>query len=173
MNDLDHFSIPLSGLRDGLHEYDFNISGEFFRYFPDSPIEDGDVDVHLLFDKRPDLCEMTFDFKGAVKVSCDRCLEEFDLPVKDHQVLLVKYGEKEWEDLDIIYILRGTPKLNVARFIYEFVNLAVPMVKTHDDAGGQCNPEMLKYLTKEEKQDEQADTTNPFWEALKRFNSEN
>ncbi len=171
MNALDQFSIPVSGLRDGLHEYDFSIGREFFQCFQESPIEDASVKVHFLFVKSPSLFELTFEFKGTVKVTCDRCLDEFDLPIRDQQVLLVKFDEKEWEDTDIIYVLRGTPKLNVAKYIYEFINLAVPMVRTHDDAGERCNPAMLKYLTKETAREE--DTGSSLWDALKGFNSEN
>lgn len=173
MNALDHFSIPVLGLRDGLHEYDFNIGREFFQCFQDSPIEDANVEVHFLFDKRPDLYEMTFEFEGTVKVACDRCLEEFDLPIDDRQFLLVKFDEKEWEDADVIYILKGTPKLNVAKYIYEFINLAVPMMKTHDDAGERCDPEMLKFLTKEEEQSQEENTANPLWDALRGLSTQN
>jgi uncharacterized metal-binding protein YceD (DUF177 family) len=173
MNVLDHYSIPVLGLHDGLHQYDFIIDKEFFQCFEESPIKEGDVKVHFIFDKHPDLYEMTFQFKGTVKTTCDRCLEEFDLLIEDSQFLLVKFDEKEWEDVDIIYILKGTPKLNVARYIYEFVNLAVPMMKTHDDAGERCNPDMLKFLTREAENNQDDPSANPLWDALKGFHTEN
>ena len=136
-------------MRSGLHEYDFRIDQAFFQHFEGSPLQDANVNVHLLFDKHPDMYVMTFQISGTVKTTCDRCLEEFDLPIEDDQTLLVKFDEKESEDTDIIYILKGTQMLNVARYIYEFVNLAVPIVKHHEDAGESCNPEMLKYLEQE------------------------
>ena len=174
MNALDHYSIPVLGLHDGLHEYDFIIDREFFQCFEESPIQDGNVNVHLIFDKRPDLYEMTFEFEGTVKTTCDRCLEEFDLEIEDTQMLMVKFDEKEWEDTEVIYILRGTPKLNVASYIYEFINLAVPIMKTHDDAGESCNPEMLKFLnTDEEDAPDESASSNPFLDALKDLNIDN
>ncbi len=172
MEALDHFSIPVSGLRSGLHEYDFRIDQAFFQHFEGSPLQDANVNVHLLFDKHPDMYVMTFQISGTVKTTCDRCLEEFDLPIEDDQTLLVKFDEKESEDTDIIYILKGTQMLNVARYIYEFVNLAVPIVKHHEDAGESCNPEMLKYLEQESGEDE-TPAPNPVWEALKGMNREN
>lgn len=173
MNALDHFTIPVSGLRDGLHEYDFDISREFFQCFEGSPIQDGKVSVHFIFDKRPSLYEMTFEIEGTVKTACDRCLEMFDLPIGDEQNLLVKFDEKIWEDADVIYILPGTQSLNVARYIYEFINLAVPMTKTHEDAGESCNPEMLKYIQPENEEHENEEDTGSIWDALKGLNLEN
>jgi len=171
MDALDHYTIPVSGLGDGLHEYDFNIGKEFFQHFEGSLVEDADVAVHFIFDKQPDHYIITFDLEGTVKTVCDRCLEEFDLPIEDEQSLLVKFDETEWEDADVIYILRGTPKLNVARYIYEFINLAVPMAKTHDDAGESCDPEMLKYI-EPEPEDEQ-DGSGSVWDSLRGLDLEN
>ncbi|MBI5917098.1 MAG: DUF177 domain-containing protein [Bacteroidetes bacterium] len=174
MDALAHFTIPVSGLNNGLHEYDFSIDRTFFECFPESLVEDGSVAVHFSFDKSPDLYVMTFEIEGTVKAICDRCLEAFDLPIEDTQVLLVKFDEKELEDAEINYILKETPKMNVARYIYEFINLAVPLTKTHDEAGEECDPGMLKFLTKE---DEDAPKESPasgsIWDALRGLNNEN
>ena len=117
---------------------------------------------------------LLFTFNGKVEVTCDRCLDPFHLPVEDRQSLMVKFDEEPWEDADVVFIVKGTQQLNVAKYIYEFINLAVPITKTHDDAGDDCNPEMLKYLN--EGSDETSDsepTSNPFRDALKDFNFEN
>lgn len=172
MEILDHFTIPVSGLRDGLHGFDFKVDSEFFQQFEGSLVEQADVRVHLDFDKRPDMFVMTFQFEGTVNVTCDRCLGQFDLPVEDTQELMVKFDDKEWEETEVIYILYGTQQLNVARYIYEFVNLAVPITKTHDEAGESCDPEMLKFLSESEAEEEEP-TNNPLGDALKGYNFEN
>ena len=174
MNVLDQFSIPVSGLHNGLHEYDFSIGKDFFQAFEESPIKNGDVSVHFDFDKREDMYILLFSFEGEVEVTCDRCLDPFNLPIEDEQSLMVKFDEEPWEDAEVVFIIKGTPSLNVARYIYEFINLAVPMSKTHDNAGDNCNPEMLKYLEQEEEEeapDEEA--SNPFRDALKDLDFEN
>lgn len=171
MDALAHFAIPVSGLHDGLHEYDFDIDGSFFQSFPESPIKDGNVAVHFIFDKSPDMYSLAFQLEGTVKTACDRCLEEFDLPIEADEMLLVKFDEKEWEDADIIYILRETPRLNVARYIYEYINLAVPIAKSHDDADEDCDPEMLKFLKQEEEDEPNAPSS--VWDALKGMQNDN
>ncbi len=172
MDALDHFSIPVLGLCNGLHQFDFSIGEDFFQAFEASPIRDGQVNVHLDFDKREDMYVMVFSFDGKVEVTCDRCLGQFSLPVEDRQSLMVKFDEKAWEDAEVVFILKGTHKLNVAKYIYEFICLAVPMAKTHDDAGADCNPEMLKYLDNEDE-DPDEESSNPFRSALRDMNFEN
>ena len=174
MNALDQFSIPISGLRNGLHGYDFTIGKDFFEAFEESPLKDGQVSVHLDFDKREDMYVMVFSFDGKVGVTCDRCLDPFLLPIEGRQSLMVKFDEEPWEDADVVFIVKGTQELNVAKYIYEFINLAVPITKTHDDAGDDCNPEMLKYLNEgNEVKEADEPTSNPFRDALKDFNFEN
>ncbi len=174
MDALDHFSIPVSGLINGLHSYDFSIGKDFFQAFEESPIQNGQVEVHMDFDKRDDMYVLMFSFNGTVEVVCDRCLDPFSLPIEDRQSLMVKFDEEEWEDVDVIFILKGTQTLNVSKYIYEFIHLAVPMTKSHDDAGAECNPEMLKYLDQVEEKDETSnDSSNPFRDALKDMNFEN
>ncbi|MEZ4935860.1 MAG: DUF177 domain-containing protein [Saprospiraceae bacterium] len=173
MNVLDQFSIPVSGLSNGLHGYEFSIDKDFFDAFEESPIEEGSVQVHFDFDKREDMYVLLFSFEGEVQVTCDRCLDPFSLPIEDRQSLLVKFDDEPWEDADVVFIQKGTQMLNVAKYIYEFINLAVPMTKTHDDAGEDCNPDMLKYLEQPEEEEAEEPNPNPFLDALKDFNIEN
>lgn len=170
MDALAQFTIPVSGLHDGQHEYDFSIDKSFFQCFPESPIKDGQVAVRFTFDKHPDMYIMTFDLEGVVNIECDRCLEMFDLPIEDEQELLFKFDEKEWEDADIVYILKDTPQLNIASYIYDFINLAVPISKSHEDAELECDPEMMKFLTKES---EEPTIPPTLWDALKGLHTDN
>ena len=86
---------------------------------------------------------------------------------------MVKFDDEPSEDADVVFILKGTPSLNVARYIYEFINLAIPIIKTHDATGDSCNPEMLKYLEQANGQQTDESASNPFRDALKDLNFEN
>lgn len=146
MKPLVPFTLPISGLRDGMHEYRFQVGDEFFSCFEGSVIQHGNLTVDLSLDKRPNLMVLHFRIDGTVQVDCDRCLEAFDLPVRDEQNLLVKYDEEPREEAEVIYIEKGTFELSVAKYVYEFIHLAVPIHKTHERAGAECDPEMLKYI---------------------------
>lgn len=160
----------------GHHQFDFTVDSAFFSHFEGSPFQQGDVQVHLNFEKHSDFWELLFSLRGVITTICDRCLEEFRLPMQAEQRLLVKFAEEEWEDDAIIYVLAGTAQLNVARFIYEYINLAVPMVKTHTLAGEACNPEMLKFIrTEEPTKDGEGETPDDssVWDVLKGYNFDN
>lgn len=169
MQPLVPFSLPISGLRDELHTFRFEVDEEFFKCFEGSVIQQGKLEVTLDLDKRPNLMVLHFRFKGAVRVECDRCLEAFDLPIEDEQDLVVKYDIEPREDAEVIYILRETPSLDVAKFVYEFIHLALPMYATHDQAGLACDPEMLKYIRQSEPHEEDDQPDSP-WSELENWN---
>ena len=174
MDALIQYAIPVKGLRPGDHQYEFDIDRAFFEAFEESPVKNGQVHVELDFDKRPDLIVLTFDISGTVKTECDRCLAAIDLPIEDQQQLIVKFSEEDVpEEADVVYIHPDSAQLNVARFIYEFICLAIPMIRVYNcesETVRPCNEEMLRYL-KETENDEDGGQDNqggnPVWDVLK------
>lgn len=167
MDGLITYRIPLLGLHEGLHQFEFDIDGLFFREFEHSPVRQGAVLLRLGLDKRPGMAVLDFAFEGTLHTVCDRCLEPFDLPIQGQRQLLVKYGEEAREEEEVIYLKRGTPHLNVAKFIYEFLLLSMPLVRLHEAAGLSCNPEILKFLRPSSQNDEER--PNPLRDALKNW----
>ena len=170
MDALLEFSIPFFGLGDGVHEFDFQIDNDFFAAFEASPIQTGQIHSHTTLDKRPDMMVLTFENKGTVRTSCDRCLEDFDLPIENTDSLIVKFSDEPSDDPDVVHLPKGTKSINVAEYIYEFIVLAIPMIKTHDLADEDCDEEMLNYLDIQEEEAEDNEPENPIWGALKNFN---
>lgn len=186
MDALAAFRIPVKGLKNELHQFDFQIDSDFFKLFEGSPITEGKFDVRLLFEKRSDLYILTFKLDGTVRTECDRCLELINLPVRDEEQLLVKLTpEVQEEDAEVIYLSPEASELNVAQYIYEYICLAMPLNKVYDcqsDKNRPCNPEMLKYLeqiaepeaeVEEEDTKEAESPSNPLWEELKKKFKEN
>lgn len=174
MQPLVPFSLPISGLRDEIHTFRFEVDDEFFRCFEGTVIQQGNLKVELTLDKRPNLMVLHFEISGTVSVECDRCLETFDLPLEDEQDLIVKYDLEPREDAEVIYILKETPSLNVAKYVYEYIHLALPIHKTHDMAGMDCDPEMMKFLKQseppKEKPKQKEDSPDSVWSELKKLN---
>ncbi len=165
------FSIPLSGLREGVHRLRFQVESDFFGAFAGSLLQEAEVEVALELDKRPSLLMLAFDLKGWVKTDCDRCLEPFMLPIDKQYHLLVKYAEEAADEADVLYIRRDEPALNVAKLIYDFLHLSVPMHKTHDLVEGECDPAMLALLERSEENEAEGKTeeepSEDPWSALK------
>ncbi|MFN7115152.1 MAG: YceD family protein [Saprospiraceae bacterium] len=176
MDPLIQYSLPVRGLRVGAHRFDFQVDKAFFSQFEDSPVQEGAVNVTLTLDKRPDMLLLEFDFAGTVKTDCDRCLAPINLPVKDTQHLIVKFSEtEEAEDADVIYVQPDIQQLHVAKYVYEYIILSMPIIRVYnceDEAVRPCNQEMLRYLQNgnDEAEPETTTESNPIWEELKKLN---
>ena len=182
MDTLLHFQIPVRGIGDGTHDFSFEIDDAFFRAFDASPVAGGDLTATLTFDKRPGLFVLDFAFAGTVRTDCDRCLAPIDLPIEGEQRLYVKlsHGQEtpDEEDADIVVLPPDTDRVNVARYLYEYIILAIPLIKVYDCREEQpypCNEEMLAYLqagaVKAKSESDETDTPEPpqsnVWDALK------
>lgn len=166
---LKQYTIPIEGLKDGMHQFDFQINKAFFKHFEESPVKDGNLKLKLLFEKRQDLSVFTFDFEGIIHTACDRCMESINLPLKGSEQLIVKYADQAREEAEVIYITHTATEINVAKFAYEFICLAIPMIKVYDCESKDpkpCNETVLDNLYKEEDIEK---NSNPVWEALKNF----
>jgi len=169
MKSLNQFSIPVQGLKEGVHHFNFTIDQEFFKHFEGSPINESNFEVKLILDKRADMLVLQFDSAGSIRTECDRCLAKINLPIQDSQQLIVKYSVEEREEAEVIYVSREMTEFNVAKFIYEYICLAVPMIKTYnceDENPSVCNNEVVNRLNLEETEEEK---TNPIWDELNKL----
>lgn len=180
MDPLITYSIPVKGLHNGIHQFEFQIDRLFFENFENSPIAESDILVKLEFDKRSDMYVLEFELEGAVRTQCDRCAADINLPVADRQRLLVKFStEEEPEEADVIFINPEAQQLNVAKYIYEYICLAVPLIRVYDcenDDPRPCNEEALRYLSnggQAEEPEEEEKEANPIWDELKKLSNKN
>ena len=168
MDRLEKYSIPFAGLAKGSHPFEFEIDDQFFESFENSVIAKAKVHVDLDFIKAETVLTLTFYLKGYITQTCDRCLEEFNIPVDEQKILLVRFGVPGvGETDDIIVISHSDHHINVAQHIYEYLSLLVPMRVVHpDDEDGNpgCNPEFLNRL-----ENNSENTGDPRWEILKKL----
>ena len=76
------------------------------------------------------------------------------------------------DDPDVYYINRGESHLDVANWIYEFINLSIPMQKVCNFEkmdGPHCNRTALEMLKKLETKEEPIRNDNPIWKGLEKF----
>ncbi len=171
MKELANYILTISSLSQGLHEYDFEINDDFFTHFELSPIKIGNIDLKVYLSKQSSFMELTFDFDGQIETECDRCLSNFKLPINRTYTLLVKYSgddEINEDEMDIIYISKKENEIDISKFVYEFILLAIPMSKNHEMAGEQCEEGFTEFLHHEKE--EIKEPTKSIWDALKNFN---
>ena len=94
----DKFIIPLNGLAAGETRFSWQAGKEFFDSFENSEILDAHLDTDVRVEKSGRYIGVDCDVRGEIKVECDRCLDELELPVDVEIMLSVKYGDEESSD---------------------------------------------------------------------------
>ncbi len=174
MNYLSQYTIPFSGLKEGKHLFEFLADHRFFASFEESDIERGSVSIQVELEKRSTYLRLFFKVEGEVELICDRCLEPYLQPVKSKYPMLVKFSETETDDGDeVIYIHPGSHQVEVAKLIYEFIVLSIPIRHVHpEDESGEslCNPDMLHKLDElKAPESDEGDPIDPRWNDLRKI----
>ncbi len=159
---MEDFMIPYKGLGLGSHSFEFEIDDKFFEGFEYFESEQGQLKVKLELVKESSLMDLHFTIDGRLELVCDRCLGEYSYPVNGAFRLVVKYGEAFLEESEEVVVLPITQsRLDVSRYIFEYINMLLPMKKEHAEEA-DCDPEMIDKLNTYSKQEH-----DPRWDALK------
>jgi len=165
------YTIPVSGLKEGRYNYDFEIDKEFFDQFEGSEIREGTLKAAVEADKKSSHMDLNIRIEGMIRISCDRCLGIFSLPVHCENRLIVKFGRTHDEsDPDIFTIPPDEYELDLQQYFYENILLALPIQRVHaadKDGNSTCDPEMLKKLKEHIVSGE--NSNDPRWDELKKI----
>ena len=177
MNPLRAYDIHIVGLDNKRYEYDFTSDKSFFAALEQELIPTGAVQTHLVLEKSETMIRLEFHIIGTVEQTCDRSLDEYDEPVDTQQTMLLKFGDHNEELSDEIELIeRNTTTINVARYIFEFISLSLPMKRLHprfrdeEDTDGDENGKLIYRSSTEtnDNADDQSDV-DPRWAALRKL----
>ncbi len=172
VNKLTEYSIPFQGLKQGKHLFNYQIDKDFFSQFKDTLLENGNISLEVTFEKRPGMMVLDLVFEGTIKVNCDLCAEEGNLPINGEDQLVVKFTEEPGEEEQVIYLTPGETELNIAHHVYEFICLSVPIRRVpcaDEENEPTCDSKVLDYLDTEPPSNEEEDAEiNPIWAELKK-----
>ncbi len=171
------FEIAYVGLKPGVHEFNYTIDDRFFEAFMQQDFRNCKAQVKLVLDKKSGFLMLKFEIGGTLEVNCDRCNSNLPLELWDDFNITVKMVEdpekmnEQEDDPDMYYIAQGDSHIDVANWIYEFINLSIPMQKTcsfEKMDGPDCNPVALDVLKKLEPEEDKT-KENPIWKGLEKF----
>jgi len=155
LSKLSEYIIPLRGLKDGVSEFNYKLTNDFFTKIDDADIQKGNVTVVLKVKKTGEIFELNFDINGVVQIACDRCLDDMEQPIATKDILYVKFGKEFAEEsTNVVIVPFDEGEINVAWFVFEFIALNVPLKHIHPY--GKCNKEMtakLKQVSAYDKND--------------------
>ena len=112
-----------------------------------------------------------FKITGEIFHTCDVCLSEYPSKVDITERQIVKFGAEEDDTEEILILNKNEHEIDVSTLIYEYVNLAVPYISRCEDAGNTqwCDKEMIEKLNKLSSNEEENDSADPRWDALKKI----
>ena len=170
MSRKDRFYIDVYHLKNGIHQYDFEIDDQFFQDFGTEFTEHGKGTAMVTLDKTDSLISATFDLDLKVELTCDRSLEKFEFPVIQKEKLLFKYGEEEQElDVDVLMITKDTQRINFGKHLHDYIGLAIPYKKVHPNYTNiEEEEDEIFFQTHPDASDEEQ-AEDPRWEALKKL----
>ena len=171
------YEIAFVGLKPGVHLFSYDINDRFFEAFQQQDFKNCKANVKFTLDKKIGFMLCKFDVDGKVELNCDKCGNNLQLQLWDEFNLVVKMVDNpdvmndQEEDPDIYYISKNESHLHLEDWIYEFINLSIPMQRMckEDEVGGpQCNVEVLEKLKKMEE-GARAVETGAIWKGLDQF----
>ena len=170
MKTLSEFRIPFVGLKEGKHQFDFQIDKKFFDAFEYDEFEEVDFKISLALTKKSTLLELDFVVDGTVNVPCDLTAEEFDLEVSGAFTLIVKFGETFNNDLeDLLVLPHDAYQVEVQQYIYELIVLSVPQKRIKPGAQRTASAGDKNATKKLEKKNSGTKQNDPRWDQLKQL----
>ena len=177
MSSRREYEIAFVGLKPGTHVFEYDINDSFFAEFQEQDFKNCNAHIKLVLEKGlSSFLRLRFEVGGSLEVVCDRCSNNLPLQLFDEFVVTVKLVDEpdvmndQEEDPDVHYISKGESHLDVKTWIYEFINLSLPMQKTctfENMDGPHCNPAARALLRN--MQANEAAKANPLWKGLEKF----
>ena len=170
MKKLKDYNISFIGLKDGNHQFEYEIDNSFFELFDYTEFNDATLKVIIDLVKKPNMLEFTFNTSGNIGVNCDVSTEPYQEPINGSMRLVVKFGDALNNDNEELLIVpHNTYELNIAQYIYEMVLLTIPAKRVHPGVlDGTLESEILEKLRAlEPKINEESEEVDPRWNKLK------
>ena len=168
---MDDFQIDLRDLKEGLTEMSFLLDDDFFGRLEGATLKRGCLRCDLSVNRTDTFFELKFHISGMVIVPCDLCLDDMEQPIEANETLACQLGEEDRSDDELVVVARDNGVLDISWFVYEFVNLAVPIRHVH--APGKCNAAMMsildEYSVSRRDDEDEEESADPRWDALRKL----
>jgi len=166
---MEKYLIHFSGVKPGMHSFDFNPDTSFFGHFDFPDIICSDIRVHIDMEKEEHMLIFRIFIQGNAELVCDRCGDPLTEALDGQEKLVVKLSDhNEEESEDVLIVKESDGKFDISQLLYEYIRLMLPAHRVHgEDKNGKslCNPDIIKKLNELNRQR----TPDPRWEVLGRL----
>ena len=94
MNSLSKYKITFSGLKEGVHNFKFEIDNQFFLLFDYNEFNSCKIQVDVEFTKKTNLLELLIKSSGIINLDCHVSDESFNFEHSSDCKMVVKFGQK-------------------------------------------------------------------------------
>jgi len=169
MKSLSPYLIKFSGLKEGIHLFNYELGNKFFKNFDYYDFLDAKLFAKLELEKQSTLLNLKFSFNGEIEVQCDVSMESFNLDLETEHSVVVKFKDDIISTDDkVIFMPAGSHSIDVSHLIYESIILAVPQKKVHPGIeNGSLKSEIVEKLEALKPKKNFKEKTDPRWDKLK------
>ena len=169
MKSLSPYLIKFSGLKEGIHLFNYELGNKFFKNFDYYDFLDARLFAKLELEKQSTLLNLKFSFNGEIEVQCDVSMESFNLDLETEHAVVVKFKDDIISTDDkVIFMPAGSHSIDVSHLIYESIILAVPQKKVHPGIeNGSLKSEIVEKLEALKPKKNFKEKTDPRWDKLK------
>lgn len=177
MKELTQFKIPLSGLKQGRHQFLYDIDKMFFTYFDYDEFWDAILKLDVELIKSSTSLALKLHVEGELGVQCYVTNESYMQPIKDTYEFVVRYGDEyNDEQENILIIPHGSIEVDIKQYVYETILLSVPARLVHpglEDGSLQSDIkdilDDLRVDAPSEDEEDFDDDIDPRWDELKKL----
>lgn len=171
MKYLKQYRIPFTGLKNGKHLFEFEITNRFFDEFEYSIVKKAKLNLNLTLEKGDTMMVLNFKFDGHISLDCNLCLNEYPSKTEINERLIVKFHEEDLNDSteEIMVLSKGDYEIDITPWIYEYINLAIPINNRCEDPGNLsfCDQGMVNKIKALQVTEEEKQQNDPRWDILK------
>ncbi len=172
----DLYSIPLTGLREGVHNFEFICGPAFFKSYSESEAPDAQVRVEAQLTQTASRLQLVMNYRGTLELSCDRCLVSYTKNVLLSESFWISFGDTFVFEDQVVVLPTGTDTLDLAQRLYETIALQVPLRKVPceetDFETLPCDASVLNALNNVSDTTEEAKDLH-YWDSLKKLKNKN
>lgn len=162
------YRLVFGSLKEGIHEFNYQLTREFFDDLDQDLISNGLVDVLLKVERSERHMSLDFALDGWVEKTCDVCLSDLQYPIHAKQHLHVKITDKDIEDeADLVRVGSNDYEIDLRGHLFDYVVLSLPMKIVCKDSINRehCDEKVSEMLAGEDDGSRNAD--HPEWQKLK------
>lgn len=171
------YIVEFSGLKNGSHNYDWNLGDAFFDGFNRDGFQHSNLAVKARLDKDETMLVFHLTLDGTLQFDCDRCLSPFAFRLKGNKALVFKLNgnESQEEDEDLFVLDASEFQLDLAPHLNDLVQVLLPMKRLcqmNEGQANECDPDMINKLETYSAAQVESTEMDPRWEALKKLKSD-